>query len=223
MRNDRSTRASIVVHGAGPDADHSVTTGGAAASLDRAHDDVILIWPGAASDNGPCRNELAPAGTNGLRGLLSTGDVCVSCSSCRASVDVRTAATTYGDWPWSYRRTGYTEPIGDDQLKKQPAVRPTTYLSGGIDVLLLGGLRFVMSSHGSRPDSPDEKRGVREYADTNAARSEVTSVTLTASPQRRGACHCRFDPWSDRSQTMRPIVRQYPETCRIGGTYARST
>jgi hypothetical protein len=43
-------------------------------------------------------------------------------------------------WPYGLEnRTGYTARIADDQLKKQLAARPTTYLLGEIDILPIGG------------------------------------------------------------------------------------
>jgi alpha/beta hydrolase family protein len=48
--------------------------------------------------------------------------------------------TTYDDWPYGFRsRTGYTAKLSDDQLKKQLAGRPTTYLVGELDILPLYG------------------------------------------------------------------------------------
>ena len=48
--------------------------------------------------------------------------------------------TTYDAWPYGLEhRTGYAAPIGDDQLKKQLAERPVTYLLGELDILPLGG------------------------------------------------------------------------------------
>ena len=48
--------------------------------------------------------------------------------------------TTYNDWPYGFKnRTGYTAKIPDDQLKKQLASRPTTYLVGELDILPLYG------------------------------------------------------------------------------------
>jgi len=48
--------------------------------------------------------------------------------------------TTYDNWPYGLKtRTGYTEKIADDQLKKQLASRPVTYLLGELDVLPLAG------------------------------------------------------------------------------------
>jgi len=48
--------------------------------------------------------------------------------------------TTYDSWPYGLKnRTGYTAAIPDDQLKKQLASRPVTYLLGEIDILPLGG------------------------------------------------------------------------------------
>jgi hypothetical protein len=48
--------------------------------------------------------------------------------------------TTYDLWPYGFQhRSGYTARLTDDQLKKQLASRPTTYLLGEEDVLPLGG------------------------------------------------------------------------------------
>lgn len=48
--------------------------------------------------------------------------------------------TTFDQWPYGFKnRTGYTQNLSDDQLKKQLAARPTTYLLGELDVLPLGG------------------------------------------------------------------------------------
>jgi pimeloyl-ACP methyl ester carboxylesterase len=48
--------------------------------------------------------------------------------------------TTYNTWPYGLEgRTGYASKLSDDQLRKQLASRPTTYLLGEIDILPLGG------------------------------------------------------------------------------------
>jgi len=48
--------------------------------------------------------------------------------------------TTYDNWPYGLKtRTGYTANIPDDQLRKQLASRPVTYLLGELDVLPLAG------------------------------------------------------------------------------------
>ena len=48
--------------------------------------------------------------------------------------------TTYDNWPYGLKtRSGYTANIPDDQLKKQLASRPVTYLLGELDVLPLAG------------------------------------------------------------------------------------
>jgi pimeloyl-ACP methyl ester carboxylesterase len=48
--------------------------------------------------------------------------------------------TTFDQWPYGFKgRAGYAAPQSDDQLKKQLATRPTTYLLGELDVLPLGG------------------------------------------------------------------------------------
>lgn len=48
--------------------------------------------------------------------------------------------TTYNDWAYGFaKRTGYSEKQSDEQLKRQLASRPTTYLLGELDILPLGG------------------------------------------------------------------------------------
>ena len=57
----------------------------------------------------------------------------------RAFGDARNC-TTYDNWPYGLKnRTGYTANIPEDQLKKQLASRPVTYLLGELDVLPLAG------------------------------------------------------------------------------------
>ncbi len=57
----------------------------------------------------------------------------------RAFGDARNC-TTYDKWPYGLQnRSGYAAKTSDDQLRKQLAARPTTYLLGEIDVLPLGG------------------------------------------------------------------------------------
>src|SRR5260370_32188838 len=48
---------------------------------------------------------------------------------------------TYDKWPYGFenRMSGYTAKLGDDQLKKQLAARPTVYLLGELDIMPVGG------------------------------------------------------------------------------------
>jgi hypothetical protein len=52
-----------------------------------------------------------------------------------------TACPNYDKWPagLEQRTGGYTKGMSDDQLKKQLASRPTTYLLSQVDTLPLGG------------------------------------------------------------------------------------
>lgn len=48
--------------------------------------------------------------------------------------------TTYDNWPYGLKnRTGYAAKLPDDQLRKQVAARPVTYLLGELDILPLAG------------------------------------------------------------------------------------
>ena len=60
-------------------------------------------------------------------------------SELRAFGDARNC-TTYDNWPYGLKnRTGYAAKLPDDQLKKQLAARPVTYLLGELDILPLAG------------------------------------------------------------------------------------
>jgi pimeloyl-ACP methyl ester carboxylesterase len=219
--NPQITRALIVIHGAGRDADNYFRTALAAAFLDGALDDTIVIAPRLASSTGTCRDQLAPnevswsctgdswrsggAATNNskltsfdftdeilrklankdtfpnLRSIVVSGHSAggqyvdryamantvhdtlgvpvtyvVSNPSSYAYLDTaRPTAdgsdfrnftegrncTTFDMWPYGLERRsgGYTAKETDDQLKKQLAARPVTYLLGEIDILPLGG------------------------------------------------------------------------------------
>ena len=60
--------------------------------------------------------------------------------------------TTYDQWPYGFEhRSGYTARLTDDQLKKQLASRPTTYLVGELDILPLGGFDGSCSAMAQGP------------------------------------------------------------------------
>jgi len=61
IRNENITRALIVIHGTNRDADNCFRTALAAAFLAGALDDTAVIVPRIASNNGGCRDMLAPA------------------------------------------------------------------------------------------------------------------------------------------------------------------
>jgi pimeloyl-ACP methyl ester carboxylesterase len=226
--NPQITRALVMVHGAGRDADNYFRTSLAAAFLAGALDDTIVIAPRFASNAAGCRDILAPNEVNwscngdswrsggtsvsndkltsydltdqilrklarkenfpNLRAIVVAGHSAggqyvnryemanqvhdtlgipityvVSNPSSYAYLDASRPAgagpgadtiefrpfsdsrncTTFDRWPYGLpgRTGGYTvkEKETDDQLKKQLAARPTTYLLGEIDVLPLGG------------------------------------------------------------------------------------
>jgi hypothetical protein len=220
-KNEKITRALIVVHGAGRDADNYFRTSVAAGFLANALEDTIIISPRFASNDGRgCRDTLAAGeiswscngdswrsgGFSSSHGKLTSYDLMdeilrklarksvfpnlkaivvsghsaggqfvtryemanqvhdqlgvsityvVSNPSSYAYLDperpggagneVRAFGdgrncTTYDSWPYGLKnRTGYTAKLTDDQLKKQLATRPVTYLLGEIDILPLGG------------------------------------------------------------------------------------
>ncbi len=118
------------------------------------------------------------------RPALDTGNVCVSCASAKAG-DVRPYAdardcTTYDDWPYGLKkRAGYTESIGDDQLTKQLAARPTTYLLGEIDILPLGGFDSSCPAMAQGPTRRARGEAFAKYVnDKYGAQHKVNIVSL---------------------------------------------
>ncbi len=231
-KNEKITRALVMVHGAGRDADNYFRTAVAATFLGGALDDTIVVAPRMASNagggRGGCADTLAPNEVSwncsswrsggpalsddqvtsfdfldailrklankdvfpNLKGIVVAGHSAggqvvtryemtnkvhdklgvaityvVSNPSSYAYLDptrpsFRSPAsplvagevsefrpygdgrncTTYDLWPYGLeKRSGYAASESDDQLKKQLAARPTTYLLGEIDILPLGG------------------------------------------------------------------------------------
>lgn len=219
-KNEQITRALIVVHGQGRDADNYFRTSLAATFLAGAFEDTMVISPRFASSNGSCRDTLAtnevnwPCGGDSwrsggvavsnanltsydfmdsivraltrkenfpnLRSIVISGHSAggqfatrygmanqlhdsagvaityvVSNPSSYSYLDPERPSgannelrpfsdarncTTYDNWPYGFKnRTGYASKIPDDQLKKQMAARPVTYLLGELDILPLAG------------------------------------------------------------------------------------
>jgi pimeloyl-ACP methyl ester carboxylesterase len=221
-KNEKITRALIVIHGTNRDPDNYFRNALAAAFLGAALDDTVVIVPRIASNDGRgCRDTLAPnevsyscngdswrsggVATNNdnltsfdfvdeilrklarkeafpnLKAIVVAGHsaggqfvtryemsnrvhetlgvpvtyVVANPSSYAYLDNTRPAGenaatfrvfgdgrncTTYDHWPYGLQgRTGYASKESDDQLKKQLASRPTTYLLGEIDILPLGG------------------------------------------------------------------------------------
>jgi len=211
--NPQITRALIMIHGAGRDADNYFRTAIASAFLADALGDTIVIAPRLASNSGACRDLLAPnevswscngdswrsGGTSTSNDKLTSYDFTdellrklarkevfpnlkaivvaghsaggqyvnryemsnrvhdslgipisyvVSNPSSYAYLDASRPAAegiasckAYDRWPYGLeaRTGGYTAKESADQLKKQLAARPVTYLLGEIDILPLGG------------------------------------------------------------------------------------
>ena len=213
--NPEITRALVMIHGAGRDADNYFRTALAAAFLAGALEDTIVIAPRFASNSNACHDTLAPnevswscngdswrsGGTATSNDRLTSYDftdeilrklarksvfpnlksIVVAGHSAggqyvnryemsnqvhdklgipityvvsnpssyayldasRPAPDTNGACKNFDRWPYGLegRTGGYTvkEKESDEQLKKQLAARPVTYLLGEIDILPLGG------------------------------------------------------------------------------------
>jgi len=85
----------------------------------------------------------------------------------------------YDQWPYGFQnRSGYTASLTDEQLKRQLAARPTTYLLGQNDILPLSGFD---SSCGAMAQGPTRQARGQAYAkyvnEKLGAKHQVVVVT----------------------------------------------
>ncbi len=260
--NDRITRALIVVHGAGRNADDYFRTGVAAAFLAGALEDTIVIAPRFASNDGRgCADKLAAhevswsCGGDSWRsgGLASSDDrlnsydlmdeilrklarkkefpklkaivvsghsaggqfvtryemankvhdtlgvpvtYVVSNPSSYAYPDANRPVndgasfrpyrdgrncTTYDMWPYGLekRGSGYAAAVPGEQLKKQLAARPTTYLLGELDVMPVGGFDSSCPAMAQGPTRRARGEAFAKYVnEKDGAHHNVVIVSL---------------------------------------------
>jgi hypothetical protein len=266
VKNERITRAFVMVHGAGRDADNYYRTALAAAFLGNALEDTIVISPRFASNSGNsgrgsgCQDKIEanevnwPCGGDSWRsgGIATNNDkltsfdfadeilrrlarksvfpnlrvivvgghsaggqfvtryemankvhdtlgvpiqYIVSNPSSYAYLDATrpanegkefgpfagaTNCARYDNWPYGLEtRTGYASKESDDQLKKQLAVRPVTYLLGEIDILPLGGFDSSCSAMAQGPTRLARGQAFAQFVNTKyGAQHKVTIVHL---------------------------------------------
>jgi hypothetical protein len=101
--------------------------------------------------------------------------------------------TTFDAWPYGLgSRTGYAAKLADDLLKKQLAVRPTTYLLGEIDVLPLGGFDSSCPAMAQGPTRRARGEAFGKYVNANfGAHHQVVIVPLCGHNAR---CMFTADP-----------------------------
>lgn len=90
-----------------------------------------------------------------------------------------TKAASYNSWPKGLEnRAGYTAQMTDDQLKKQLAARPTTYLLGQVDVLPLGGFDSSPTAMAQGPTRRARGEAFVKYVDDSlGAKHEAMIVS----------------------------------------------
>jgi hypothetical protein len=106
--------------------------------------------------------------------------------------------TTYDHWPYGLEdRTGYTAKTSDEQLKKQLAARPVTYLLGEIDILPLGGFDSSCPAMAQGPTRLARGQAFGKYVNQHlGARHAIVVVPLCGHNAR-----CMFT-----SETALPIL-----------------
>jgi hypothetical protein len=97
----------------------------------------------------------------------------------RAFSDSRNC-TTFDNWPYGLKlRTGYTSRLTDDQLKKQLASRPVTYLLGELDTLPLAGFDSSCPAMAQGPSRLARGQAFANYVNKNyKARHNLIVVPL---------------------------------------------
>lgn len=248
VRNEKITRALIVVHGTNRDADNYFRSILAAAFLANALDDTAVIVPHITSDTGGCRDTLAPdevswncsswrtGGPSTANEKLTTFDMMddilrrlarkdsfpnlrmivvaghsaggqfvnryqmsnrvhetlsvpvryvVSNPSSYAWIDASRPGDTskcaqYNRWPYGFEnRSGYAARVSDEDLRKQLASRPATYLLGEIDILPLGGFDSSCPAMAEGPTRLARGQAFGKYVNQQTgAKHEIVVVQL---------------------------------------------
>jgi len=95
-------------------------------------------------------------------------------------VTVTEQCPNYDQWPYGFEnRSGYAARVSDQDLKKQLASRPTTYLLGEIDILPLGGFDQSCSAMRQGPTRLARGQAFGEYLEEKlGAKHEIVVVPL---------------------------------------------
>jgi hypothetical protein len=88
--------------------------------------------------------------------------------------------TTFDHWPYGFQgRTGYSARSTDDELRKQLAARPVTYLLGELDILPLGGFDSSCPAMAQGPTRLARGQAFEKYVNEKfAAKHQVLVVPL---------------------------------------------
>lgn len=88
--------------------------------------------------------------------------------------------TTYDRWPYGLQnRSSYAGKLSEDQLRKQLAARPVTYLLGEIDILPLGGFDSSCPAMAQGATRLARGQAYAKYVNQKyGARRQVTIVPL---------------------------------------------
>src|SRR5262249_13587176 len=102
--------------------------------------------------------------------------------------------TTYDRWPYGMqnRTGGYTFGMTDEQLKKQLAARPTTYLLGEIDILPLGGVHSPCPAMAQGPTRRARGEAFANYANQKLNAKHKTLIVSLCGHNAR--CMFTSDP-----------------------------
>jgi pimeloyl-ACP methyl ester carboxylesterase len=112
--------------------------------------------------------------------------------------------TTYDQWPYGMQnRSGYAAGQPDDQLRRQLAARPVTYLLGELDILPLGGFDGSCAAMAQGPTRLARGQAFAKYVNEKlGAKHEVTVVPLCGHNAR-----CMFT-----ANAALPLIFPAPET-----------
>ena len=85
--------------------------------------------------------------------------------------------TTYNQWPFGLNnRSGYAGKQTDDQIRKQLAARPTTYLLGELDILPLGGFDASCPAMAQGPTRLARGQAFAKYANEKFGAKHVAVI-----------------------------------------------
>lgn len=87
--------------------------------------------------------------------------------------------TAYDQWPYGFQnRTGYSEGLSDDQIRRQIAARPLTYLMGEVDILPLSGFDWSCSAMFQGPTRLARSQAFARYVNEHLGGAQEVVVVV---------------------------------------------
>jgi len=106
--------------------------------------------------------------------------------------EIPASCAAYNRWPYGFQnRSGYASRVSEEDLTKQLASRPTTYLLGEIDILPLGGFDSSCAAMAQGPTRLARGQAFGKYVNEKLSAGHDIVVVSLCGPQRPLHVHRR--------------------------------